>query len=313
MDTIIYLYAMGKEENDREGAYIRQDILMPDYQLIRVGMSGHLLEICDVECGKAVFSEDEKWDKKEGIGNKAKRSVLSRIKRRINRIGSYKEKKRKEEKRQQDRELLLHFLQEIWQDKDHSYFVCEEKFSFFEKWEFNGYFEAEWVRHMMRYVTMEIAEMRKSTFVLPDFVILGQTSCLGEVLYPYVEKIRSLQWILPQRQFREQQQDFVEQLYEEYGLAVDVRLLSEEGDYRRMRLMCRTPSIILDFSGEERISAADIAKGSIWLDMSSLEMKRRRMEDRDTGIHYFSLKKEWKQPQKARYHLDTASKNRYNT
>jgi len=77
--------------------------------------------------------------------------------------------------------------------------------------------------------------------------------------------------------------------------------------------ICLHPSLVLDFSEADRIATADVPRGSIWLDMAASEEKRRRIEDRNTGIRYFSLKKEWKQPQKALNHLDTTSKNGYNT
>lgn len=115
------------------------------------------------------------------------------------------------------------------------------------------------------------------------------------------------------RQFQEAQEELVEDIYEEYGLAVEVHLLGEEKELRRRWLNCPFPVVIIDFSGEEKISAADVAKNSIWLDMTASEVKRHRLEDRNTQIAYFSLKKEWKQPQKARNYLDTISKNRYNT
>ena len=204
-------------------------------------------------------------------------------------------------------------------------FVCQEPMPYFAERYFNDYFAADWVRHMLRYgrYVEDMTHTRGRTYdsrikeevsqPLAHFMILGQTACLPEILYEHVRGIKSLKWILPRRQFLEGQQELVEVLSEEYGLAAEVRLLFEEEGYRQVHPVCRVPSLVLDFSEEDRIPTADVARGSIWLDMASSEEKRRRIEDRDTGIHYFSLKKEWKQPQKALNYLDTISKNGYNT
>lgn len=41
--------------------------------------------------------------------------------------------------------------------------------------------------------------------------------------------------------------------------------------------------------------AAQAAPGSVWLDMRSMEEKRRRIESGGKGVLYFSMKKEWEQ------------------
>ena len=63
------------------------------------------------------------------------------------------------------------------------------------------------------------------------------------------------------------------------------------------------------------MQTAGVARGSIWLDLYSVEEKQKKMECRNPGIFYFSLKKKWKQVQKVRnmpFFLDTAKENGYN-
>ena len=201
-----------------------------------------------------------------------------------------------------DREMFFKCVaEEIAKEEDHCCVVCQEAIPSLGRLDFHGYFEEDWVRHMMRYVNS------------PHFVILGQAACLPQILYSFVRKMKSLKWMMPARQFRPQFQDLVDDFCEEYGLAVDLRLVEEEADYRRCGLLCTIPSVIVDFSEEEKIPATAVAGESVWIDMVSSEEKQRRLEERNLGIAYFSLKKEWKQPQKAVNHLDTISKNGYNT
>ena len=301
MDTIIYLYRWKQPEEwaqlNRKKMYCREDFEMPDYHLIKVGMTPQLLQICG-----GVSLSDACKERKWGPYHRW-----------------YLKKQRKQEKR-----LLMDFwqdlasaetaktkalpAQDVTEFKD-CCFVCEESVPCFAAWYFNGYFEVDWVRHMLRYGGLA----DNDSLLLSHIVILGQAECVSEVISVIARNLKSLQWILPTRQFREEQQELTDELSEEYGLAAQVRLLSEEESYKQVYPVCRVPSLVLDFSEADRIPTADVARGSIWLDMASCEEKRRRIEDRDTGIHYYSLKKEWKQPQKALNYLDTIGKNGYNT
>lgn len=286
MDTIIYFYRWKKPDIVRQQniqreqeIYCREEFVLPDYHLLKVGMSEHLLQICQDNCvmesGRRTFE-----------------------------TGGFFARRRRRKQLQQESILFTAFLQEITAGQENYSFVCEEVIPYFSGLCFNEYFEEKWVRHMLLY---------GGYIPLPHFVILGQTYCVSEMISDLVHGMKSLKWILPERQFRAEQQELVDILYEEYGLAVEVRLFSEEESYKQVHPVCRVPSVILDFSEADRIPTVDVARGSIWLDMASSEEKRRRIEDRDTGISYFSLKKEWKQPQKALNHLDTIGKNGYNT
>lgn len=149
--------------------------------------------------------------------------------------------------------------------------------------------------------------------VCDRYLILGYAPCLGKILCGHAEKMRSATWYLQQEQYTQAVQNFVEDFYQEYGLAIELHVLGEDESWRKVHPSSQAPVNVLDFSGEEKLSACNVAKGSIWLDMDSLEGKSRRMETRNPQITYFSLKKLWKQRQKERILLDTISKNRYNT
>ena len=186
-------------------------------------------------------------------------------------------------------------------DLDRSFFVCQEPIPFLEGWQFNGYLQEEWLAHMMGYA------------IPPHFIVLGRVNCLPWLLEPFLKKLKSLRWILPERQFGEDAQDYVDEICRQYGLAVELQLLDTEEDYKRLQLRSVFPVTVLDFCSQEKMFWADLAEGSRWLDMESSEAKRERLERQRAKAVYFSLKKEWKEPQKALYQLDTIPKNGYNT
>lgn len=166
--------------------------------------------------------------------------------------------------------------------------------------EFTGY--REW------YLADELLREARKASLPAHFLVLGYEDCVPGLINTCVRQMKSLRFVLTGP--CEPLQDYLEELCEEYGLAANVQLLQQEdrqkGPFYHYPVVCTCPSVILDFTGEDMLYTADTAKGSIWLDMDSMEKKRRRIEDRDTGIRYFSMKKKWKK-------VDTTSKNGYNT
>ena len=128
--------------------------------------------------------------------------------------------------------------------------------------------------------------------VLPHFVILGTVSCLPLLIEKYADRMKSLRWILPENDYSRELQEFVEDFYTEYGLAIMLQVVP--AGQRRLQAVCKEPSNVLDFTQEAYINLAKVAKGSIWLDMLSVEEKKRRIVGRNTGITYVSLKEKWK-------------------
>jgi|GEM_PF-6921805 len=147
---------------------------------------------------------------------------------------------------------------------------------------------------------------------LSHLVILGFEQYVPDLVTGHVRYLKSLRILIDYEP--KQLEEFLEVLYEETGLTASCEVLPEADEdaspYRNLRLKCPVPSLILDFSGETRILTTDIARGSIWLDADAMEEKRRRMEERNTGIQYLSSKKLWKS---AGFTLDTPIKNGYNT
>lgn len=301
-------------EGQEEVKCFRQDFEMGMYHLVKVRVSRELWRILrekePEECEGQQKDMVARLDWVSGAGFVGGDELLRNGKRKGNVRGWFgwgrKRKVRVAERNRQQRLLeeegvRRRFIEAFLVDREHSYFVTDEPVSLLEGWSFRGYFEEDWVLHLMRHAELN------------HFVILGKAECIPQIFLQYVRRMKSMRWVLLGRQFGEEEQELVDMIYDEYGLAVEVRLLEEERDYRRMRLSCQVPTVLVDFCEEEKVSGAEVAKGSIWLDMTSSEVKRQRLEGRNEGIHYFSLKKEWKQPQKPLYKLDTISKNGYNT
>ena len=124
--------------------------------------------------------------------------------------------------------------------------------------------------------------------LLRHFLVLGYAPFLPELLEPYLKGMKSLSFLTGREE--PELERFVETVYEEYGLAVSCRVPME----RRFLVQpeCPRPSLILDLSGESRLSPVNVAEGSVWLDMDSCEEKRRRIEGCGR-LSYFSMKKEW--------------------
>jgi hypothetical protein len=132
----------------------------------------------------------------------------------------------------------------------------------------------------------------------PQFVILGTSDCIPKLIEAYAPRMKSLRWILPEAGFTEEVQVFAEDFYVESGLAIALQTIPETGAFRRMQLISALPANILDFTGETHVLTAGLAQGSVWMDMRSLEEKKRRILGRGDGITYVSLKEKWKYAQR---------------
>ncbi len=105
-------------------------------------------------------------------------------------------------------------------------------------------------------------------------------------------------------------EELLTDIEEEFGLVPQVKLTTP-GELRKQRLRSVEPVLVIDYSQNAVISVAGICRGSIWLDMDSIEAKRHSMEDRRTGILYVSLKNLWKREMSQT--LDTVGNFEYNT
>ena len=198
-------------------------------------------------------------------------------------------------------------LQELTEDPDHTYVVCREPLSFYYGREFREYLQQEWIEHLLRY-----GENRNGGLLWPNLILLGRNPYLPYVVLRYAPGLRSVKWYLTDREYREDEDWLMEELEEEYGLIPGIRLLSEAADYGRVRLRGTEPCVVLDFCDSGKVCGGGLAAGSIWLDFPAVEEKEHRVTSQCPQIRYFSMKKEWKDPQKALEYLDTISKNGYN-
>ena len=148
--------------------------------------------------------------------------------------------------------------------------------------EFNAYLQPRWVEPLLE------------NAMLHHFVVLGYAECTPAVILHCARRMKSLRWILQEQDCTEELQDFIDDFYEDYGLAATLQPLEGGRAFVRLLLVSKDPVCVLDFTGEARISPGGIAKGSIWIDFQSVEEKARRVLERQEGISYFSLKEIWK-------------------
>jgi len=162
--------------------------------------------------------------------------------------------------------------------------------------EFEQYTKSFWVEYLL------------SEAVLPHFVVLGKAPCLYPLLRQHACRMKSLCWILENTSCDQELLDFVEDFYEEYGLAITLQTFEPgslapwktEGAGAMRQLLLRQGSgvNILDFTKEPHIALGEAAPGSIWLDMMSVEAKQRRAWAKGSKVTYFSLKTKWRRAQK---------------
>lgn len=329
MDTIIYLYHSREKEE-----FVTEKWQEKEYCLIRLGVPVLLWQNLKALEGMAEGEKAKRSVSQEAVIDPKKEKEQRRKKRRGFRKRKQKseedsvvmdpERKAREEEQERLKDLrnqltpLLTELSELQTvlsllgDNPHWIYCVYEDYLYeridtglwWDVWRlplFEEYHSYIRVEELMQYATKE------------SFVVLGCAPCVGRILRGHAARMRSVQWIMKPEQYTEAVQEFVEEFYEEYGLAITMKLLEEGEDWIRVRPSSVQPVNVLDFSGEEKLSVCDIAKGSVWLDMDSLEGKERRMEVRSPQIGYFSLKKQWKQLQKEPIYLDTIGQNRYNT
>ncbi len=156
--------------------------------------------------------------------------------------------------------------------------------------EFDGYLEKKWVHGLL------------SCAKHAHFVVLGNASCLQELLCELSPRMKSLLWIAPDLTYGEQLEEFAEEFFQEYGLAIDLHFLPDNGTYGQIRIReerFSEPVNVLDFTGEKYIPLFDPPAGSVWLDMGAVREKELRIEVRRLKCTYFSLRKMWRELHKS--------------
>ena len=151
--------------------------------------------------------------------------------------------------------------------------------------EFDAYRNPKWIRRLLAHAVHD------------DFVVLGDAPCLYEILRGLAPRMKTLLWIAPDLTAQEQTEDFAEDFYQEYGLAIDLRFLPDCGSYSRTKIPdkhFRGPVNVLDFTGDKYVPDFNPPEGSVWLDFDSLPEKERRIESRRLKAVYNSLQKDWR-------------------
>lgn len=120
--------------------------------------------------------------------------------------------------------------------------------------------------------------------------MIGYRDCLEELLGRNARDIKELTWILSEAVYTQKVRDILTDVFDEYGLAIQVQVVKMPYAYLSADLSCKYPVNILDFSMQDKIPTAGIARGSCWLDMASMEEKRRRIAVRNLGIEYYSMR-----------------------
>ena len=151
--------------------------------------------------------------------------------------------------------------------------------------EFEGYPRFRWMKPLLQKARG------------PYFVLLGVSPDLPMLLDQCARSMKSLCWYLPEEQWTEETEELAEEFYIENGLAIAVYPLGNRRPYRALRFPAGGSVCVFDFSQEEKVSAGELAPGSVWLDFSSMEEKERRIRRLFPGVGYESLKMRWRQAQ----------------
>lgn len=152
---------------------------------------------------------------------------------------------------------------------------------------YSGYF---WVKLL--------TEEALSGCCLTHFVILGNAACIPELLQDYEDRMKSLRWILPEADYTEEVEEFVEDFYIRSGLAISLQTISGYREWGELQLECILPSIIIDFTEYTRIAVSGVPEKSLWLDIGASEEKKRYITARNPEITYISMKEKWKSAQR---------------
>lgn len=187
----------------------------------------------------------------------------------------------------------------------------------FQEWLKSMRYEKEWRRlwhapvytdyHAKENVQRMLQMLSKEQFPQEAW-ILGQGPGMEEWLPTIARQVRNLTFLTEfvTKGF----EDMLEELEENFGLVAQVRLVTP-GEWKKQRLRSLQPVLVMDFSGEEVIPVTRLGRGSIWMDMDSVDDKQHAMEERRAGVVYFSLKNLW--IREMLQTLDTVGYFEYNT
>ncbi len=185
-------------------------------------------------------------------------------------------------------ELHCVYMEDLW-------FLKEEGKGLFGLWkeqwnisEFRDYKKFCWIKPLLK------------TTGGTNFVLLGTALCVPRILEYYARRMKSLCWYLREEDFTEEVQEFAEEFYMEYGLAITVSLLSGKDKHCPNAINANHPICVLDFTEEEKIFPAGLNGTDVWIDFCSVEEKRKRIQRLASGVQYESLVSYWRRCEKNR-------------
>lgn len=278
MDTIIYIY----KKRDLQKPVI-DSLQMKDYLLVRVGLNvgedrwfSH--SFTPSEAPKKRFSQFlYQWQQKHRL-RKERKLAAQEIRSMLAELGQIVDDRY--DCRCVYADVVLKCLADPEAAENDTLQLLWQQYWQFP--EFSAYLKPQWMEPLLENVR------------LYHFVVLGCADSTPSVLLRCVGRMKSLRWFLPERECGQELQDFVEEFYGDYGLAVDLHPLEGERVFSRLLLETVEPVCVLDFTEESRIPTGGLAKGSVWIDFCSVEEKARRILEREEGLFYFSLKEIWK-------------------
>ena len=147
--------------------------------------------------------------------------------------------------------------------------------------EFDAYTEHKWISRLAAYAERE------------HFLVLGSVASLQPIFAELAPRAKSLLWVVPDFTYQNQAEALAEAIYQEYGLAIDLRFLPEGSSFARLRVSGKylaEPTNVLDFTAEKYLPLLELAPGSIWLDFGAMEEKEKRILGRRMPVKYVSLK-----------------------
>lgn len=283
MDTIVNVFYQSRPAE--QGAHSKpdcsfelQEFVLQDYRLIRLVISETIVKTNRRRTGGPGLPLVKPLTRLWGRVCAAVRSRLQR--------------RRQKRERMRLREKLLQELAPLLDEQGDNALVYADSVPG-DNWvrfllplpEFDGYLEKRWIQELLPHARHA------------HFVVLGNVPCLQELLCSLAPRMKDLLWIAPDMTYAEQLEEFAEDFFQEYGLAMDLHFLPDNGTYGQIRIRDERygePVNVLDFTGEKYVPVFNPPEGSVWLDMASVGEKERRIGARRLKCSYYSLRKIWR-------------------
>lgn len=164
--------------------------------------------------------------------------------------------------------------------------------------EYCGYHQKQYADHLLRQAVDALNRAGNGSDIQDRCIfhmyILGYERLIPQVLQPYISRIKSLTFVLGVKDDRKMLEEYLEDLYEEEGLAANCVFFAPEQMAGSSMFFYQKPAVVLDLTGDARRMLWEQGDGICWIDMDSLDEKRKRFAARCSEAVYFSMKEIWK-------------------